>query len=449
MFKRKIHDYFKKWSNSDHRKPLIIRGARQVGKTVAIQMFAQTHFKELIYLNLDKEDHLALFQKTLSMPDLIQLIELKMGKKIIPKQTLLFIDEIQNSATAMMQLRYFYEDMPALHVMAAGSLLEVKMKKEGFSFPVGRVEYAYMYPVTFDEFLIANHDEFTHEYIHKLTPHSLIPDEMHNLLIKKYGEYLLVGGMPEAVAQYVETKSLIDNDKIYTSILTGFKDDVFKYATKIKARYIQHVIEHSPQYAGQTVTYEKFGESGFRSREMKEAFDILDKSMLINRIYASSSSDLPIINKLRKSPKLLFLDIGLMNYYLGLRSDILNTHDFNNLAKGRMAEQAVGQALTSLSFSKQMSLSYWCREKKGSVSKVDFILPFQNKVIPIEVKSGKVGHLKSLHNFMTQCPHHLAIRVCANTCALETIKIPNSKNYTLLTIPFYLLHHLPFLLEKT
>jgi len=447
MFERSINKIFLEWKNRKKRKPLVIRGARQVGKTSAVNLFAGDSFKTYIYMNLEQEDNLALFSRMLPVHELIEAIQLKFNKKVIPYDTLIFIDEVQNSSIAMNQLRYFYEEMPDLHVAAAGSLLEVKMKSEGFSFPVGRVEYCYMYPVTFEEYLSAMGETETLHYINSVKPEEKMPAEIHNTLMKKYQEYLLVGGMPEAVARYVETKSLIDVDPVYESILTGFKDDVLKYASIAKAKYIQYVIEHASKYIGLSIKYENFGGSGFRSREMSEAFDVLEKAMIVSRVYASASSQLPIVNNLKKSPKLLHLDTGLVNYQVGLRTEIMNIQDINAVYHGQISEQIVGQTLLSHAIRKNINPSYWYREQKGSISEIDYLISSHNKLIPVEVKSGKTGTLRSLHNFIDESRNNFAVRVYSGAIGVEKIRTPNKKQFTLFSIPFYLLHRIERLLD--
>jgi len=447
MFKRTIENYFLDWKKRQKRKPLVIRGARQVGKTSAVNLFAHEYFNAYIYINLELEDNLALFSRMNPVRDLLQAVQLKFNKKIIPGETLIFIDEVQNSSIAMNQLRYFYEEMPALHVVAAGSLLEVKMKTEGFSFPVGRVEYCYMHPVTFEEFLSAMGETETLEYIKSIRPGSSISPEIHTTLMKKYHEYLLVGGMPEAVARYAETKSLIDVDPVYESILTGFKDDVLKYSSLARAKYIQYLVEHASKYIGLPVKYENFGGSGFRSREMSEAFDVLEKAMIISRVYASASKQLPIVNNLKKSPKLLFLDTGLVNYQVALRTEIINIQDINAVYHGQIGEQIVGQTLLSLSIRKNINLSCWYREQKGSISEIDYLISSHNKLIPVEVKSGKSGTLRSLHNFMDESKNKFAIRVYSGVMGIEKILTPNKKQFTLFSMPFYLLNRIEQLFE--
>ncbi len=447
MFQRAINKFFLEWKDRKKRKPLVIRGARQVGKTSAVNLFAKDSFKTYIYINLEQEDNLALFSRMNPVRELIQAIQLKFNKKVIPGTTLIFIDEVQNSSIAMNQLRYFYEEMPNLHVVAAGSLLEVKMKSEGFPIPVGRVEYCYMYPVTFEEYLSALGETEILHYINSVKPDKKIPAEIHNTLMKKYHEYLLVGGMPEAVARYAETKSLIDIDPVYESILTGFKDDVLKYARLAKAKYIQYLIEHSSKYVGLPIKYENFGGSGFRSREMSDAFDVLEKAMVISRVYASASKQLPIVNNLKKSPKLLYLDTGLVNYQVGLRTEIMNIQDINAVYHGQLSEQIVGQSLLSLATRKSINLSYWYRKQKGSISEIDYLINSHNKLIPVEVKSGKSGTLRSLHNFIDESRNNFAVRIYSGMMGIEKIRTPNKKPFTLLSTPFYLLHRIEQLLD--
>jgi uncharacterized protein len=446
MFSRNIVDLLYDWKNKKDRKPLVVRGARQVGKTSAIHQFGNEAFKSYIPINLEIESHAALFARMLPIAELIQLIQLKFNKKISPGATLLFIDEVQNSAIAMNQLRYFHEEMPGLHVIAAGSLLEVKMKSEGFSFPVGRVEYCYLHPVTFDEFLGAQGETEALRYLISVKQDTVISEEIHTMLQKKFNTYLLVGGMPEAVAHYAESRSFIDVDPVYESILTGLRDDVSKYASDTKAKYIQHIIEHASKYVGLPVKYEKFGESSFRSREMSEAFDVLEKAMLINRVFASTSKQMPVIGNLKKSPKLLHLDIGLVNYQLGVRSEIAMTEDINAVYHGQVAEQIAGQSLLAMNPRRHVILHYWRREEKGATSEVDYLIVITDRLIPIEVKSGKTGTLRSLHNLMDESRNDFAVRIYSGPLRIEKVTTPNKKKFTLLSVPFYLLFRIQDLL---
>jgi uncharacterized protein len=447
MFHRNIASLLIEWKNRRGRKPLVIRGARQVGKTSAVHQFGSEKFETYIYINLELEDNAALFARRQPVQELLQLIQLKFNKKISPGSTLIFIDEVQNSDVAMNQLRYFYEEMPDLHVVAAGSLLEVKMKSEGFAFPVGRVEYCYLHPVTFNEFLAAQGETEALNYISSVKPDTVILEEIHTLMMKKFHSFLLVGGMPEAVARYAETRSFIDVDPVYESILTGLRDDVSKYASAAKTKYIQHIIEHASKYVGLQIKYEKFGESNFRSREMSEAFDVLEKAMLVSRVFASASKQMPLMSNLKKFPKLLHLDIGLVNYQIGIRTEIAMMDDVNAVYHGQVGEQIVGQTLLAMNTRRYANLHYWYREQKGATSEVDYLIVINDRLLPVEVKSGKTGTLRSLHNFMDESRSDFALRIYSGNMRTERITTLNKKKkFTLFSIPFYLLFRIHELL---
>jgi len=446
VFHRNIAKLLIEWKNKSGRKPLVIRGARQVGKTSAVHQFGGAAFETYIYINLELEDNIALFARMQPVRDLLQLIQLKFNKKITPGATLIFIDEVQNSAIAMNQLRYFYEEAPDLHVVAAGSLLEVKMKSEGFTFPVGRVEYCYLHPATFDEFLAAQGETEALNYILSVKPDTVIPDEIHAMMMKKFHAFLLVGGMPEAVARYAETRSFIDLDPVYESILTGLRDDVSKYASAAKTKYIQHIIEHATKYVGLRIKYEKFGESNFRSREMSEAFDVLEKAMIISRVFASASKQMPLMSNLKKFPKLLYLDTGLVNYQTGMRTEIAMMDDINAVYHGQVGEQIAGQTLLAMNTRKNANLHYWYREQKGATSEVDYLMVINDRLVPVEVKSGKTGTLRSLHNFMDESGCDFSLRIYSGNMRTEQIATFNKKKFTLFSIPFYLLFRIHELL---
>ena len=448
LFQRNVNKFLLDWKRKENRKPLVVKGARQVGKTFAIKAFAEKEFKSCIYINLDKSDNLSLFDRISPIQEVIQMVELKYNQRVTSGDTIIFFDEIQNSPVAMSQLRYFYEEMPSLHIIAAGSLLEIKMKREGFSFPVGRVEYCYMFPVTFDEFLMALNENELSGYIENITINSQIPDGIHEMLMKKFREYVLVGGMPEAVAQYSIRKSFLDVDPVYESILTGFKNDVYKYARDAKTKYLQYVIEHASRYVGLPVKYERFGGSSFKSREMSDAFDTLEKSMIINRVYPVSTNKIPLMHNLKKSPKLVFLDVGLINYQMGFRTDIMNVEDLNVVFNGQISEQIVGQTLLALNHSTNQRLAFWYRDRKGSTSEIDYLIVYgNNKVIPLEVKSGKTGKLKSLHVFMEEGGNDIAVRVHSGNLCVDALYTSSGNEFTLISVPFYLLHRIKELLD--
>ena len=439
MFDRNLETYLINWKNRLDRKPLVVRGARQVGKTFTIKKFGNECFDNIIYLNLERPEDLELFDENISVQKFIELIQLKFNSSLIPGKSLLFIDEIQSSVVAMKMLRFFYEDHTKLHVIAAGSLLEVKILKEGFSFPVGRVEFCYMFPVTFDEFLVATGNEKLLVKIKSFKINSKIPLPLHKICLEKFYEFLIVGGMPEAVAHYAEIKSFIELDRIYDSIITGYFDDVYKYSGVAKAKYVQHILAHAAENAGALVKYTNFGNSNYRSREIKDAMDVLERAMIIHFIRASYSVKIPLLHNLKKAAKLIFFDTGLVIYNIGLREALINHQtDINSIYMGQLAEQIAGQTLFSI-FSNNR-LAYWYRNKSGATSEIDFIIHHKQNIIPLEIKSGKTGSLKSLHIFMAESKKKLAFRIYSGELNKQKINYSDkSDNYELISLPFYLL----------
>ena len=434
-----------KWKNKKDRKPLIIRGARQTGKTVAIEIFAK-NFENPVTLNLERDSDKSLFERSRSADEAIKAIELYKGKTLSEKNTLLFIDEIQNSQNAIKFLRFFHEDRPDLFVIAAGSLLEAIMIQDGFSFPVGRVEFLYLHPLTFDEFLLASGKNKISEELLKITPAEKPSAILHKLASEAFNEYALVGGMPAVVADFIEKKSFQSAADIKENLLTAIKDDVAKYARVAESKYLRHVIEYAPYYLGERVTYEKFGNSEYRSREIKRSFELLEYAMVVQRVHGSYSTEPPIQPNFSVAPKLLYLDSGLAVHKLGLTQEAALTQDLNALFKGKLAEQIVGQSLMARNPHQQIKPCFWYRNKPGSTAEIDFSCQHQNKILPIEVKSGKTGGLKSLHQFMLASPSDLAVRFYSGELATDILKA-DKKTFKLLSVPFYLQWRLGELLE--
>ena len=439
IFKRKIESELLHWKDSANRKPIVLRGARQVGKTFVVNQFAE-NFDHFISINLERPKERQLFSGINTGQELVERILLYKGLKTDRKKTLLFIDEIQHSAEAVQSLRYLYEDVPDLHVIAAGSLLEVFTKKEGFSFPVGRVRNLFMYPVTFMEYLEAHNPPLAEKLSQ---PSTLEEFSHHDLLMEAFSAYAFIGGMPEALSVYEETGSYSVVREVYDAIFMGYIEDVEKYSNLARAKYLTHTIDRAPLYAGERITYEKFGESAFRSREMKEAFDVLERTLIVYRARPSVSLHIPVVEKLRKAPKLFFLDVGLVNFRIGFR-DFFTQHSLDNVYQGRISEQIAAQELVGQDF-RPPTLHFWIREK--GIAETDFIYPFKEMLIPIEVKSGKAGTLKSLHLFMEKSRHPYAVRVYSGRPRTDKILLPSGMEYTLCSIPYYLLARLDDILE--
>ena len=435
IIKRNIESELLRWKNAEIRKPIILRGARQVGKTFVVNRFA-ANFKHFIDVNLERPRERELFINFNTGRELVERILLYKGLPVDKKNTLLFIDEIQHSSDAIKALRYLYEDVKELYVIAAGSLLEVFSKREGFSFPVGRVRNLFLYPVNFLEYLEANNPPLAE----KLLNMDLIKETTnHDLLLRQFNEYAFVGGMPEALSIYLKTGSYSMLREIYDAIFMGYLEDVEKYSNLAKAKYLTHTIDRAPLYAGERITYEKFGESSYRSREMKEAFDVLERALIVYRARPSTSTHIPIIEKLRKAPKLFFLDVGLTNYRIGFKEFFISKTSLENVYRGKISEQVVAQEIISQTDT-YPSLNFWIRER--GAAEIDFLYPFKEFVIPIEVKSGKAGKLRSLNLFMEKSNHPYAVRIYSGKSRIDQIKLPSGKRFHLYSVPYYLLPRL-------
>jgi predicted AAA+ superfamily ATPase len=437
MLNRKIIGYLEEWKNKKVRKPLILRGARQVGKTSAVLMFAGKHFENLVHLNLEKPEHSSLFPGEVSLSDFEKIIQIRFHTNIIPGKTLIFIDEIQNSQGLLKLLRFFYEEKPDLHVVAAGSLFQAKIDKERLALPVGRVEYAYLYPMDFFEYLEAKRENELLKFLRNISIGQDIPAGIHGAALRIFYEYTMIGGMPEIVKVFTEEKKFEELKNIYSSLFTSYLEDVYKYSSTAGSRYLRHVIEKAPFFAGTNVTYEKFGESNYKSREMGMAFELLEKVMLLYQVQATKSTELPLIPQKKRPKKLLFLDAGLMNYQMGIQESFLNLKNLSHFYRGKIAEQIVGQNILAQFTDSPPKVFYWAREKPKGSAEVDFCLNNMGNILGIEIKSGKSGKLRSLFIFGNLAKESRLIRIYDGDLKTEKIKVDN-KALTLLSIPFYL-----------
>lgn len=433
MFQREIHRRLAEWQDSRERKPLILRGARQVGKTVAVEVFAK-HFERFVQLNLDLVADADLFRRGLGIKDLYQAILLKNNAAPSDGRTLLFLDEVQNCPEAVRSLRYFREDLPEVFVIAAGSLLEIALHEKRIEFPVGRVEHLFMYPLSFREFLVAAGETAA------LTAYDTVPvpDYAFTALLEQFHRYVLIGGMPEVVARYIDKRDITALKPVYNSLLTSYLDDVAKYARNTSmAVILRHCIESAPLAAGQRIQFAGFGNSNYRSREVGEALRTLQRAMLIHLLYPCTSVEIPAMPDLKKAPRLQFLDTGLLNHFAGLQEEFFKHDDLRAIYRGMLAEHIVGQELICMEPNMHRKVSFWVREKTQSQAEVDFVVQHGGYVVPVEVKAGKEGSLRSLHEFMDRCPHGYAVRLCAAPLSLHPVETPTGKQFQLLSIPYF------------
>ncbi len=440
----------KKWFGRTHRKPLILRGARQVGKTYLVRSFAQEQGLNLAEMNLEKHPELKRAFLSKNPPTIISEIEGVLGKKITSEHTLLFIDEIQAIPEAIAALRYFYEELPDLAVLAAGSLLEFVLGSHIFSMPVGRVSYLHMGPLTFLEFLDAadpfGADElrsFSYKSLRDYLHGSVIPESIHERLNHRMREYLYTGGLPEAVAVYLETKDVYQVSEIHDSIIQTYFDDFSKYAGKVDPLLLRNILRRMPLAVGQKILYTRFSED-HTSRPIRHALELLIQARLVSKVIHSDANGIPLGAEMDESVfKLLNLDAGLMNRMAGLSLvDIRGLSNQRLINEGALAEQFIGQQLLrNHDINSPLFLHYWQRSGKKGNAEVDYVIQLGSVIIPIEVKAGKSGTLKSLHQFMAEKHTPIAMRFDLNPPSVQQISVSlhdkSVVNYPLLSLPLY------------
>jgi len=443
MFERGVEKELDLWANDPYRKPLVLRGARQVGKTTIVNRFG-SKFENYLSVNLEKSDVRKLFESTDNVEELLPLLFLFCKIKRKEGRTLLFIDEIQASPHTVSLLRYFYEELPEIHLIAAGSLLETLLDSQ-ISLPVGRVQYMALNPCSFVEFLNAIDEDRFLEPIRN----SNVPDVFHDTLNELFNRYSLIGGMPEAVARYAAERDFTVLDKVYNSLLNAYKNDVEKYAkNNTQALVMRYILEEGWTFSGETITLGGFGGSPYKARETGEAFQMLRKAMLLELVYPLTSTIMPMISDLKKAPKLFWFDSGLVNYTANIRKEYVMSSDLMDTWRGKAAEQIVAQELKAYSFDVGMKRNFWIRAKRGSTAEIDFVYQFDGKIIPIEVKSGHNARLKSLHQFMDETSHDIAVRIWTGKYSIDEVKTQNQKTFRLINLPFYMISTLPDILKK-
>lgn len=431
-FYRNIEEKLRIWSQSPFRKPLVLRGARQVGKTTAVKQFA-SHYEQFIYLNLETSDAES-FEGERDIHKIVDRVFFIKNAVKSNTNTLIFIDEVQEVPSALNMLRYFYEEYPQYHVIAAGSLLESLFDRD-VSFPVGRVDYLYMYPCSFEEFLEALGEKNTLNAYRQVP----VPEYAIGKLMQLFHTYTLVGGMPEAVYRYVLTKDLLQIKPVYDTLLFSYLDDVEKYANTVnQVQVMRHCIRSCFAVAGERIKFAGFGESAYSSKEVGEAMRTLSKALILHLTYPTTQTMLPFTPDIKRSPRLQILDTGMLNYFSNIQKEVFISKDLNNLYKGRIAEHIVGQELIAHSDNYLQPLQFWIREKNGSNAEVDFLYSSPYGNIPVEVKAGATGHLKSLLMYMELSGSPLAIRLYAGPYHQEEIETPSGKCFTLINMPYCL-----------
>ncbi|MBW2285227.1 MAG: ATP-binding protein, partial [Deltaproteobacteria bacterium] len=380
------------WKNSSRRKPLIVRGARQVGKTWSIERFGGLEFDDIAKIDFEKRPDLGpLFDGDLSPLKLLDQLELTIGRKIHRGKTLLFFDEIQACPRAVTALRYFYEETPELHVIAAGSLLEFALGE--IAVPVGRVSYMDMYPMTFQEYLIAMGNEPAADIV--VQQPTALAEPIHQMLLDALKRYFFVGGLPECVSIAVSGGSMLDVFAVQDDILSAYRDDFAKYGGRSDKTCLDAVMVHVARQVGRQIKYTRLGDT-HSGQTNRKAFALLCMAWVLHKIPSSRPAALPLgASANEKRFKAAFLDVGLMQRLCGLPVDREMQHrDLLDIYRGQLAEQFVAQELL---VTHRRELFYWSREARGSQAEVDFLAVQDGRIHPVEVKSGSGGQLRSLH----------------------------------------------------
>ncbi len=438
--KRIIEKELLEWKNSFDRLPLVIRGARQVGKSFIIENFGKTNFSTFVTINFEFEPEYKGCFEVLDPIEIIKNIEVISGKRIIPGKCLLFVDEIQECPKAFIALRYFKEKMPTLHVIAAGSLLELSINREEFRMPVGRVAFMYMYPLNFNEFLMACDENIILDYLENITLKKGVDNVIHEKALRLFREYIFVGGLPSVLNIYFKTKSYLEAQKRQSELNMAYKLDFGKYSHKTDIKYLEKVYERLGVMISKPIKYSQISKD-YQSRDLKRAINLLEEAKIITKVNQNNAAGLPIKSGDKERYKLLFLDVGLYLRLLNFNhEDLLLTKDLSLINEGTISEQVVGQELLSYqNLHNEPFLYYWDREKRNSSAEVDYLYQYRQLILPIEVKSGTTGRLKSIRLYMEEKGISLGIRISQNNLSL---------NDKILSIPFYLISQLDRLISE-
>lgn len=430
VFWRKLIDDLEAWSRSPYRKSLILRGARQVGKTTAVRLFGQ-RFEQFIELNLEQEEDRALFFSGTDVRKVFNNIKIVKNIESSEARTLLFIDEIQYSPNAMLSLRYFHELMPEIFVVGAGSLLEAYLARGGLQVSVGRIEYLWVYPLDFEEFLNATGMNQLRLSLGQIP----FPEYLYPTLKERVTEFCMVGGMPEPVKIWQETGDIVQVRKIQASIVETYAEDVGKYAANASQKeLILQIMQAAYFQIGKRITYTGFAGSDQRATAISQAFRLLSQVNLFELLKPSSALTIPALPNPRRQPKLLAYDLGMVNYVVGIQDKYYGENDLHSIFKGAAIEQIVGQQLQGMQKRHNFILRYWVRDRRNSSAELDFLIDWGGKLIPIEVKAGKTGSMKSLFIFMEDSDADTGVRIYDGITRWERLSTASGKQFWLLNL---------------
>ena len=418
------------WKERKDRLPLLLRGARQVGKSYIVEEFGKKAFKNIVIVNFEFRPELKQCFTTLDPVEIINKLQLLMGENIEAEKTLLFLDEIQECPNAIMALRYFKEKHDRLAVIGAGSLMEFALNSSDFKMPVGRIQFIYLEPLSFGEFLTASGNELLRSHLRGIRLNSVFDDAVHQKLMDLLRIYLIVGGMPAVVKEYLESRNFLNCQRIQNSLLQAYRNDFGKYAKSSELKYLQKVLDEAPRLVGNRIKYSNVDPHS-KSRDIKQALNLLKLAGIVCPIYATAASGLPLgaqVNEMKF--KLNFLDVGLMQNACGLQAELTLTNNFFMINAGAVTEQLIGQELRAyFDCYLKCGLFFWARDKKSSSAEVDYVVAVDSLILPVEVKAGKTGTLKSLKLFIEEKKSLFGVRFSQEKLSLHD---------KVLTLPLYM-----------
>jgi predicted AAA+ superfamily ATPase len=426
MIDRVIYKDLINWKNNSTKKPLLIRGARQVGKSFIVRQFGEREFKNIIEINFERSPEYKAIFSSFKPNEILEKMKLLLGADIISGDTLLFLDEIQECVEAIQALRYFHEEIPELHIIGAGSLFEFALNK--IKIPVGRIQYLYMYPLSFIEFVAAVENEKLRDYILDISNLKKIDKIIHNKLLELVRKFFLIGGMPEVVQNYIDKGGYENIFSLQSSLIETFMDDFGKYSKHSEFKQLEKVFYGASSLVGEKFVYSKIDQSS-KIKEVKKSLDLLDTAGLLKRVYKTIPEGLPLEAHINLQYfKIIMLDVGLFSNISGIRNELIKEKDLSTLFRGAIAEQFVGQELINYQANyTKARLYYWARDAKNSSAEVDYLIEKKSKIIPIEVKAGSTGMMRSL-------------KMLIKKYNLDAIRI-SKKAYTeedrIISIPFY------------
>ncbi|MCK5230566.1 MAG: ATP-binding protein [Desulfobulbaceae bacterium] len=403
--KRKIDKVLKQWKESRVRQPLLVRGARQVGKTYSVTVFGKAEFDSVVSVNFEEQPELGNCFTDFAPKSIIDRLSILTRTAIQPGKTLLFLDEIQECPRAITSLRYFYEKMPELHVIGAGSLIEFALRSKDFRMPVGRVQSVFLFPLLFDEFLSAIGEDKLLDYISAVDLQTGMEQIFRERLEVLLRQYLLVGGMPAAVNAFAGKVMMEEIQRLQSGLIRSYTDDFAKYASTAKHKYLKEVYNNSPRMVGQRYKYSHV-DPNIESKFLKQALGLLCDARCLSRVFHTSGAGVPIAAGINERKfKVIFVDVGLMQNALGVQSSIILDKSIMQINAGSVAEQFAGQELLACSDPySDPKLFFWARDARGSSAEVDYLLEIDGKPIPVEIKAGSTGSLKSMRLFLNEYP---------------------------------------------